>query len=266
MEAANLEAANPEPASPTLRTLLSGDTCDLVVLHLGLADLAALTIVLLPAHPRELSEAIEAHAARCLALAPLCCVAESFATAAIWPVSVAACNWHPREFFGNLRAPAYCRVAGSGTCSHGLCQKQEQPKQGVVEVLEWLARDAPPLLEATADAPAAATGPSTRVLSLECLAWLHGALGRGEAALEAWARAARAGSARALLDLGVRSYGEGTASVVYTMPSTPAGCKRRPPCLRTAARRPTAPSGGPEPACARFEPHQALRSASGSLS
>ena len=123
--------AEPEPApSPTLRTLLAGDTCGLVARHLGLAELAALTIVLLPARPRELFEAIEAFAARCLPDAPLWCAAESFSTAAIWSVSVAACDWHPRLFFGGLRAPAYCRVAGSGRCAHGLCQKQELPKQG----------------------------------------------------------------------------------------------------------------------------------------
>ena len=121
----------PETApAPTLRTLLSGDTCGLVAQHLGLPELAALTVALLPARPRELFEAIEAFAARCLPDAPLWCAAESFSTAAIWSVSVAACDWHPRVFFGGLRAPAYCRVAGSGRCAHGLCQKQELPKQG----------------------------------------------------------------------------------------------------------------------------------------
>jgi hypothetical protein len=214
----------PPPAPPpTLRTLLSGDTCGLVARHLGLAELAAITVVLLPARPRELFEAIELFAARCLPDAPLWCAAESFSTAAIWSVRVAACDWHPRVFFGGLRAPAYCRVAGSGLCAHGLCQKQELPKQGVLELLEWLARDSPPLLKppssdvasaaaagasgcrpkASSDA-AATAGPSTRVLSLECLAWLHGALGRRDTALGAWARAARAGSARAQLDVGVR--------------------------------------------------------------
>ena len=83
----------PEPApAPTLRTLLSGDTCGLVAQHLGLPELAALTVALLPARPRELFEAIELFAVRCLPDAPLWCAAESFSSAAIWSVSVAACN------------------------------------------------------------------------------------------------------------------------------------------------------------------------------
>ena len=142
---------------------------------------------------------------------------------------------HPRKFFADLRAPAFCRVAGRRCCAHGLCQKQEQPKAGVVEVLEWLALDASYGCcccgddDAPCSGGVSACGASSAselsplplcVLSLECLAWLYGALGQRDAALAAWGRAASAGSARAQLDVGVRSYGEGTASPVYTTPST----------------------------------------------
>ena len=196
-----------DPPPPTLATIIASDVCEFIARHFSLTDFAALAAALLPLCPQELWTAIESNAMCILADAPLFCAADNFVTAAIWPLSVAASNWCPREFFGALRAPAFCRVTGSGRCAHGLCQKQEEPKEGVVEILDWLARD---------DSP-----PSVRVVSLECLAWLHGALGRRDAALDAWMRAARAGSARALLDIGVRSYMEGTASTVYCMPSTP---------------------------------------------
>ena len=75
-------------------------------------------------------------------------------------------------------------------------------------MLNWLARD---------DGKVTSSRSMLSVLSLECLAWLLGAIGHTDSALDVWAQAAQAGSARAQLDLGVCSYGEGTASPMYCM-------------------------------------------------
>ena len=128
-----------EATPPTLLHILSGDTCFLIVSHIHtLSDLAATWSCMLPSLPRALREAVNLRAQALIEAAPLC-LTDDFVQDAIWPVTVAACYWHPRPFFASLRAPAVCRVTGSGICSHGLCQKQESPKEGVLELLELMA-------------------------------------------------------------------------------------------------------------------------------
>lgn len=188
------------PTSIDLLTLLSGDLGSLIIDHLDdLGDLAALELWLAPRQPSELLRlAIDRCATRIVAGAPLHLACERFEKQ-LWPPTVAAADWHPRSFFADMRAPAFCRVAG-GKCFHGLCQKQERARAGVHALLERLAL------------------PSSSVASraLECLAWLDGALGKNEEARRTWWRAAAAGSARARLDIGLRLYRSGkTPSTVY---------------------------------------------------
>ena len=210
---------------PTLLHILSGDTCFLIVSHIHtLSDLAAVWSCLLPSLPRALREAIKLRAQALIKAAPLW-LTEDFVLGAIWPVTVAACDWHPRPFFASLRAPAVCRVTGSGLCSHGLCQKQESPKEGVLELLELMA---------------AGQTPPCAPLALECLAWACGALGRQEAAMRAWRRAAVAGSPRAQLDLSVREYRQRTGT--YSAEARPLAAKPLPPA--SPAELPAAQTGG----------------------
>ena len=208
----------PEPPSaleqPTLATILSSDACVFVVQHCAtLADLAALYHSILPRQPAVLMHAVDIRATVLIRSAPLCSAATNFSEEALWPVTIAAANWHPHPFFAALRAPACCRVAGSGTCSHGLCQKQETPMPGVFELLERAVA-----CDERAGPQGDAEGPRTSVLAIECIARLNGALGRNEQALREWERAATAGSARAQLDVGIRRYSTGTASTVYEAP------------------------------------------------
>ena len=221
---------DPPESPPTLHTILFGDTCSIVISHIeDLADLAACWRSLLPRHHAPFLMAIEQRAAHIIEVsAPLCSAASSFAQDALWPPSVPANKWKPPPFFAALRAPPFCKVTGSGKCSHGLCQKQETAKAGVFELLERLAvRDDAPRGEPS--------GLPTSVLALECVARLHAALGRNEIALKAWERAAAAGSARAMLDLGIRRYGcdEQDARAAAAM-------------LRTAADSPSLPALGLE--------------------
>ena len=213
---------------PTLLHILSGDTCFLIVSHIHtLSDLAAVWSCLLPSLPRALREAVKLRAQALIKAAPLW-LTEDFVLGAIWPVTVAACDWHPRPFFASLRAPAVCRVTGSGLCSHGLCQKQESPKEGVLELLELMA---------------AGQTPPCAPLALECLAWACGALGRQEAAMRAWRRAAVAGSPRAQLDLSVREYRQRTST--YSAEARPLAAKPLPPASPASpAERPAAQTGG----------------------
>lgn len=205
---AELDAA--ENTKPTLHTLVSCDVARVIAHHLDyLNDVASLWLCLLPFKPKALHEAvIDRAAAIVMSHAPLWCAASDFEEAACWPVTVAACNWRPRHFFAELRMPPTCKVAGSGRCSHGLCQKQELPKVGVLELLEEV------VLMLT---------PSTAcATALETIAWVNGCLGRNDDAMQAWERACRAGSARAQLDLGLRSYrSTGSASTVYHNPDLP---------------------------------------------
>ena len=213
---------------PTLLHILSGDTCFLIVSHIHtLSDLAAVWSCLLPSLPRALREAVKLRAQALIKAAPLW-LTEDFVLGAIWPVTVAACDWHPRPFFASLRAPAVCRVTGSDLCSHGLCQKQESPKEGVLELLELMA---------------AGQTPPCAPLALECLAWACGALGRQEAAMRAWRRAAVAGSPRAQLDLSVREYRQRTST--YSAEARPLAAKPLPPASPASpAERPAAQTGG----------------------
>ena len=145
----------------------------------------------------------------------------------MWPITVAACHWHPRPFFAALRAPAFCKLVGSGTCSHGLCQKQESPKAGVLELLELLAR----------------SNETSGTLALEGIAWLCGALGRTDEARRAWSRAAAAGSARAQFDLGMRLYArDGSASTLYDDPNRASFSPGAPPAHPPGALPPSSPS------------------------
>ena len=214
-----------EATPPTLLHILSGDTCFLIVSHIHtLSDLAATWSCMLPSLPRALREAVNLRAQALIEAAPLC-LTDDFVQDAIWPVTVAACYWHPRPFFASLRAPAVCRVTGSGICSHGLCQKQESPKEGVLELLELMA---------------AGQTPPCAPLALECLAWACGALGRKEAAMRAWRRAAFAGSPRAQLDLSVREYRQRTST--YSTEARPIAAKPLPPA--SPAERPAAQTAG----------------------
>ena len=207
---------------PTLVSLFSGDECELIAGRLDLASAAALAQALLPRRPIRLYESFLTLAKGLGRIAPLCSAARDFEEEALWPTSVSAADWRPREWFGQLREEAVCRVAGSGTCSHGLCQKRETPKAGVLEMLEWFGTR-----EATLNG-------SVRAVCLECIAWLSGAVGRNDAARAAWARAAAAGSPRAQLDIGFRSYRcTGTAATVYY-----AADSARPPAATSAAGAP----------------------------
>ena len=212
----------PTPPPPTLVSLFSGDECELIAWRLDLASAAALAQALLPRQPTRLYQSFLTRAKGLERIAPLCSAASDFEEAALWPVSVSAADWRPREWFGQLREEAICRVAGSGTCSHGLCQKRETPKAGVLAMLEWLSTR-----ETTLDG-------SVRAVCLECIAWLSGAVGRNDAARAAWSRAAAAGSARAQLDIGARSYRcTGTAATVYYAVDS-----ARPPATSAAAAVP----------------------------
>ena len=217
---------------PTLVSLLSGDECELIAWRLDLASAAALAQALLPRRPTRLYESFLTRAEDLGRIAPLCLAASDFEEEALWPASVSAAKWRPREWFGQLREEAVCRVAGSGTCSHGLCQKRETPKAGVLELLEWLSTR-----ESRLDG-------SVRAVCLECIAWLSGAVGRNDAARAAWARAAATGSARAQLDIGARSYRcTGTAATVYyaadsARPTSTEPVRRAEALLRAAASNP----------------------------
>ena len=188
--------SEPLEEQTTFHTILCSDVCSVIADHMvDLADLAALWCCTLPAEvPAALHSAVIARATQIVSeQAPLWIAASSFEKTACWPITVAACDWIPRRFFAELRAPAFCRVTGFGRCSHGLCQKQETPKPGVMELLECLAS------AGSAKEPA----PDIAWLSVECIAWLCGALGRKEQALRAWTRAAAAGSPRAQFDVGI---------------------------------------------------------------
>ena len=212
------------PPPPTLCSILSSDDlCPLVVEHLDLGGLAAIQRCMRPRH--ALRNAAVTQAARIVAAAPLHCASGDFAEEALWPIDVAAADWHPRPFFAELRAPAYCRVVGSGRCSHGLCQKQETAREGVLELLEEVGATAAALAAVTharrGHAPECVAAGSRQqaaglhFLALECVAWLLGALGRRDGAMHAWGRAAAAGSVRAQVDIALRTYRRGTASTVY---------------------------------------------------
>ena len=190
---------------PTLCTILSSDVGPLVIACVdGLEDLASIAC-LCPSGPHFASTrgAILQRAGTIVLEAPLWSAVSNFVQDFCWPTSVAAAAWHVHPFFAKLRAPPICRVTGSGRCSHGLCQKQETPKEGVLELLDELSRT-----------PSNSDG-AVAVAALECSARLLGAIGRNEKALRLWTQAADAGSARAQLDLGVRQYNTGTASTVY---------------------------------------------------
>ena len=204
-----LDPAPPPPPPTTFEDLLCCDVISCVVGHLhSLADIAAVWRCCTPEAPAALHEAALARAGSVAAgAAPLWSAHSSFAECALWPLSVPACDWHPRPFFAALRAPAYCRVAGSGACSHGLCQKQETPKPGVLELLEAVVASSSP---AETGALAAAVD-TTATAALECIAFLCGALGRNDAARRAWSHAAAADSPRAQLDLGISKYTRGRA-------------------------------------------------------
>ena len=201
-----LDPAPPPPPPTTFEDLLCCDVIGCVVGHLhSLADIAAVWRCCTPEAPVALHEAALARAGSVAAgAAPLWSAHSSFAECALWPLSVPACDWHPRPFFAALRAPAYCRVAGSGACSHGLCQKQETPKPGVLELLEAVVASSSP-------AETGALAAAVDTTALECIAFLCGALGRNDAARRAWSRAAAADSPRAQLDLGISKYTRGRA-------------------------------------------------------
>ena len=216
---------------PTLLSILSSDVAGVITQQLeSIADVAALWRSLAPLQPVHLRWAVEARAAILILDAPVWSAAGNFEDDALWPITVAACDWHPRPFFASLRQPAFCKVAGSGTCSHGLCQKQEMPKEGVLELFELLAGKA-------GDDACVATQ-LTRTTAIECAAWLCGAVGRHEAAEQYWMRAASQGSARALLDIGLRLYRTtGSASTLYSGPHA----------LKTFTTLPTLISSGRAP-------------------
>ena len=237
-----VELEEPSTSPVTLRTLLSSDACLVIIDHLdNLADLAALWLCPLPVRPEVLQDAVSCRATKLLALAPLWVAADLFEQSALWPVAVAACDWLPRPFFATLRAPKQCKVTGHGGCSHGLCQKQETPKAGVLDLLVLLS-----------------TEESCSSLALEVHAWLCGALGRNDDAMRAWRDAAAAGSPRAQFDVGIRRYqSEGSASTLYHDPDAPlpaAPSSREDPSaicsaaalLRLASKNPTLPSLGLE--------------------
>ena len=197
-------ATAPNSPPPTLIALLTGDLAPLVVENLDdIGDIAALiTALQLPA----LREAAEARAAILLGAEPLrsgWSARFDFERDALWPDTIAAVNWHPKPAgIAALRAPAVCKVTGRGRCYHGLCQKRDAARAGVARLLETLSR-APTSQEPSASAT---TSSHRRVLALECTARLNGALGRADVALRDWQRAADAGSARALLDIGLRRH------------------------------------------------------------
>ena len=214
MQSAACAVCAEESLPPTLITILSSDVAHLVLASLDrLEDLAATKAALAPRNPQRLHDALVDVAAVALHEAPLYSAVSNFAEDFCWPRSVAAADWHVHPYFAALRAPAFCRVAGWGACSHGLCQKQESAKAGVMELLEDVATSG-------SSAPAGEVGAvGAAVSALECRARLLGVLGRNEAALRAWGEAAAAGSARAQLDLGIRKYHTGSsASTLYSAP------------------------------------------------
>lgn len=208
-------AEHPPPAPITLGTILSGDAGTLVIDQLDcIEDIAALRLCLAPVRPKELENAIMQRAGHLVSAAPLWSAVSNFIEDFCWSNTVAAADWRVQPFFAAMRAPAVCRVTGSGRCLHGLCQKQETPKEGVLELLASLHVRGP----ASSPTDASARDPSqstVHLAALECSARLNGALGRNEMALRIWSQAADAGSARAQLDIGVRLYNSGTASTVY---------------------------------------------------
>lgn len=226
-----------ETMTTTFSTILANDVCAIIVENLHcFADLAALWKCSAAgcAAPAALHEAVLVAAARALTQqAPMWTAANTFEAEALWPITVAACDWRPRAFFAALRAPAFCRVTGSGRCAHGLCQKQETPKAGVLDLLHILASP-------TAAPFAPQRDPTVVWTAWEGIAWLCGALGRNQEALHAWARAAAAGSARAQLDVGIATYkGAGSASTLYNDPNAP---PQAPPAATTAPAPAPAPS------------------------
>jgi len=190
-----------QPPAVTLATVLSGDLAALVVDNLDqFQDVAALLAVFIRAPP-PLIAAAASRGAAILGSDALCAdwsVTFNFEAQALWPDSVSAARWHPVQWLAALRAPPVCKVTGSGRCAHGLCQKQDIAALGVMPLLKYLS-------SSELMCPAAG-GCSVQVLALECIARLNGALGRNEMALHEWRRAARVGSARAQLEIGIRQY------------------------------------------------------------
>ena len=221
---------------PTLLALLTGDLAHLIVMEFNTLDeLGALLCSIKPV-PAMLHDATMQRAVELLARLPLrspwqlraplsgggsgssssssssaggSSSKQTFEEAALWALSVPASRWHPAGWIARLRAPPFCRVAGSGVrCSHGLCQKQEAAAPGVMPLLRALASARGGGRRSRADAPPGPEpqAPPLAALALEVRAWLLGALGRNDDALAEWAAAAHAGSARAQLDLGLRMY------------------------------------------------------------
>ena len=180
----------------TLQSLLCGDLASCIISCLGrLEDVAALELSLKPL-PRALMDAVNTRVSVILKVDWAGCrrLPLDFEKECLWPADVSAANWHPLPLLASMRSPAYCKVTGSGQCMHGLCQKQEEAKPGVMQLLARIASET------------AGASPPQRALALECSACLDGALGRNDAARHTWARAAAAGSAPAQLDIGIREF------------------------------------------------------------
>ena len=199
---------------PTIDTVLGCDVAHIICVYLtSIEDLASL-LQFWSATTTALCDNDPLHTAvraRTLSLvvsrAPLWSAASDFET-------VACCNGS-RPFFAAL----CMSVSGS-------CQQAASPKPGVLNLLRALLATTP-----ASDAPI----PATAVV-LEAIAWLHGHCGKTSAALRAWARAARAGSARAQLDLGLHKYrATGSASTV-TDPDPDPNSSRDPQSLTANAR------------------------------
>lgn len=223
MPASSISAADeqvdmPTEERPTIETVLVMDTVHCICAYINsIADLASLLQFwnLTNAERAEdpVRAAVRSRAQAILsAQAPLWCAASQFETVACCNGTLTAAR-KTRPFFASLCMPSACRVSGSGSCSHGLCQQEALPKPGVLDLLEGL-------LTPCQHTPAGeAESPAKVAVVLEAIAWLHGHCGRTAAALSAWARAARAGSARAQLDLGLHKYRTtGSASTLYSDP------------------------------------------------
>ncbi|KAL3932622.1 MAG: hypothetical protein SGPRY_000627 [Prymnesium sp.] len=190
---------------PSLALLLSlADLAELILSHLhDLADLAAVGSACLPV----------GSALRELILLRACQLLASPAMRSGWDarfdflrdVCGVKCSSASRQPItpgvASLLAKPECKVTGARTCRHGLCQKQDVARPGVVSLLDRLVE-----IEDSDVANSRSKGGSVSVLALECAARLHGALGRTECALRYWNHAACKGSPRALLDMGKRYY------------------------------------------------------------
>ena len=106
---------------PTLQSsILSGDLCRLIIGHLDLADLGAISQCLC-GWSDALHDAINATAVHIIgAVAPLGCAAGDFAKDALLKTTFEDIGWRPRPFFAALCSPAgnICKlIVGPGPLS-----------------------------------------------------------------------------------------------------------------------------------------------------